>query len=153
MREFLFRAKRIDNNQWVEGYYVMCPTRMICPNYEELKNEEIEHFIVFCSFSDSGTRRILNCVKVNPETVGQFIGMFDVNGRRIFEGDILNVMGYEGVLTAEWWTPHRGFGFGKGTLYCDETESNMIEVIGNIYDNPELMEGMIERLQNNKTIQ
>lgn len=125
MREFLFRAKRIDNNQWVEGYYVASMP---------LNTKKVDRHLII-----ENTRKGTTFL-INPDTLGQFIDMFDVNGKRIFEGDILKVMGYEGVLTAEWWTPHRGFGFGKGTLYCDETESNMIEVVGNIYDNPELME-------------
>ena len=140
MREILFRAKRLDNNQWVEVYYVRHQKRMLCPICDELKKEDVDHFIFFDGFADWNMPQDLMYTKVNPDTLGQYIGMVDNRGHKIFEGDILNVMGYEGVLTAKWWILHCGFGFGKGTLYCDETESNMIEVVGNIYDNPELME-------------
>lgn len=140
MREILFRAKRLDNNQWVEGYYVRHQKRMLCPICDELKKEDVDHFIFFDGFADWNMPQDLMYTKVNPDTLGQYIGMVDNRGHKIFEGDILKIMGYESTLTVEWWILHCGFGFGKGTLYCDETESNMIEVVGNIYDNHELME-------------
>lgn len=142
MREDLSRGKIIDSDKWIEGYYVKHQKRMICPIGDSLKNEDIDHFIFFDSFADWNMPRTLTLAKIKPETLGKFIGKVDYNGKKIFEGDMLKVMGYDKPLLAWWYDSCCSFGFGTKNdmcLYCNETESHMIEVIGNIYDNPELM--------------
>lgn len=135
MREILFRGKRVDNGEWVEGYYSYSP-------------EIDKHMITTISIAHPyGTD--LGFYKVIPETVGQYTGLTDKNGRKIFEGDI--------VVFADFFDDkiHRGVVYWCDLAFwfdCTETEGdegmyslayisvNVLEVIGNIYDNPELLE-------------
>lgn len=126
MREILFRGKRMDNGEWVKGFYVCVLDT---------------HYIMTGKF-DSLTNGIINseAYKVDPETVGQFTGLTDRNGVKIFEGDIVLHKGECGLV---------GYSYDYGIFevdfdYCfagfiDISASNC-EVIGNIYDTPELLE-------------
>jgi len=132
MREILFKAKRVDNGVWVEGYYW----------YSEKQNK---HFI--CGESkDYGYQ----CVEVLPETVSQYTGLTDKNGVKIFEGCICNCREYECFGKIIYNEDDAGFyfdvmyedgGFGEEHLYDYDDE---LEVIGNIFDNPELLESEVE---------
>ena len=112
MREILFRGKRTDTGEWVEGFYI------------PLKDggNPIEHYIY-------------GKAKVIPETVGQYVGK-DKNGNRIFEGDIVEEKC--GAFTHRYTVIYdRGLYFPfADDLCCDE-----VVVLGNIHDNPELLEG------------
>ena len=130
MREILFRGKRTDNSEWVYGDLIQ--------NIDCLKIREQEKSI----------KKIAKSYEVDPETVGQFTGLLDKNGKKIFEGDI--VLGLflfdmsinavvkfrDGAFGLEW---RRGeiIEFNAFTSLCNIT----YEIIGNIYDNPELLEG------------
>lgn len=130
MREILFRGKRTDNGEWVEGDLIQ--------NVDCLKIREQEKSI----------RKIAKSYEIDLETVGQFTGLLDKNGKKIFEGDI--VLGLflfdmsinavvkfrDGAFGLEW---RRGeiIEFNAFTSLCNIT----YEIIGNIYDNPELLEG------------
>lgn len=120
MREILFRGKRIDNGIWISGslfrscnkYYIM-PLPIIPPRIE-----------------------------VDPETVGQFTGVTDKNGKMIFEGDIVRKSElYGNVLGEIQYLVTRFRCRCVNNEYPDLTFSRFDEVVGNIHDNPELLGG------------
>ena len=143
MREILFRGKRTDNGEWVYG------------NYAFTDNNSKQHFIFQNKAFEIG---------VIPETVGQYTGLTDKNGKKIFEGDIIKsdngrISAISVVLYGKFEPKHfydlieryvrprpteKLYGlFAKSTkgeeMLLSEC-SHLIEVIGNIYDNPELLE-------------
>ncbi len=127
MREILFRGKRVDNGEWVYGaYYGLC--RMT------KKAGDFGYAHLMRQSNDEPLYR------VDPETVGEYTGLTDKNGKRIFEGDILSdgddtykVVFDEGVFQIE--NPHYITGIYVA-IHIDKID----EVIGNIHDNPELLE-------------
>lgn len=144
MREILFRGKRSDNGEWVEGG--------IC-DY----NCGVSIFVV--NHYDGGLYEPpytdLDEIEVIPETVGQYTGLTDKNGTRIFEGDIVRAPYIDPIFQAPWDTDKAPaeialVKFNNGQYYIDYIEGQYkftvysckeyIEVIGNIHDNPELLE-------------
>lgn len=129
MREILFRGKRLDNGEWAYGFYVYAPNHW----------KQQVHLIQ--PVGDDG--RLTTLRKVDPETVGQFTGKFDKDGKRIFEGDICRVHNliYKVEFNYSFW----GFEILSKKVYChpafDSHCGERCEIIGNIYDNPELLEG------------
>ena len=132
MREILFRGKREDNGNWIQGSLFI---RMG------------EAFIIPLPLITSKS-------KVAPETVGQFTGLFDKNGKKIFEGDIVHVLGNQQV--EDWKNVNyigsiafldAGFCVIDGTIEDHALRRYQLprldfdlEVIGNVHDNPELLE-------------
>ena len=118
MREILFRGKRIDSDKWAYGSLILWGD-----GYAE---------ICISSSEEHGAQdKVLVC----PETVGQYTGMKDKNGNRIFEGDILSI----------WNDRNDVVVFEDGAFILEDTAipmrfANKFEVIGNITDNPELLE-------------
>ena len=150
MREILFRGKRVNNGGWVYGYYVFQRKRTGAFGQTVTELDRDRHLI--CSTLGD------NCCEVIPETVGQYTGLTDKNGRKIFEGDIVciryrtgeiccsgDVQFSHGVYGAEWLGTKKNKSMvgGWGQLHnlrrFDDDIINDIEVIGNIYDNPELL--------------
>lgn len=121
MREILFKGKRVDNGEWTEGYLFKSWNKV---------------FLLWGMTGDSP-----NMEEVIPETVGQYTGLCDKNGKKIFEGDIL-LKGFEKVLV-KWNANQCRWGiYSNNYEICGFNESTQgyFEVIGNIYDNPELLE-------------
>lgn len=124
MREYLFRGKMIANGKWSEGNLLV--TKQGC-----------------CITPDATVLGSYGAV--DPETVGQYTNMLDKNGRKIFEGDIIDfsdrydgdgygVVRYDAKGT-EFEFVYDNFCEGLGRCYWPEN----VEVVGNIYDNPELL--------------
>ena len=132
MREILFKAKRVDNAEWVEGYYVK--------KYDLLGKR---HLILYV---DNHVR--WECVEIDPETLCQFTGLCDKNGKKIWENDILMAHLDESYPedatyeTVEWnvagWVTHETDSTDK--QYLDKFDLEHYEVVGNIFDNPELLQ-------------
>jgi uncharacterized phage protein (TIGR01671 family) len=130
MREILFRGKRADNSEWVEGAYL------------DQNNMGVFHYDTECQDYD------ITVYSVLPETVGQYTGLTDKNGVKIFEGDILSAHldednpDYETVVQVIWeeygWRTMEGNGLSDP---LDDEDAEMFAIIGNIHDNPELVEG------------
>lgn len=134
MREILFRGKRVDNGKWITGYY----------SYYETCHD---HFIITDMSYD-----MPDMEQVIPETVGEYTGFTDKNGKKIFEGDIVrfdyvNDDGNDAHEDFLIFFEHGAFRAqylgnikcAPNTLY-DEIGTDECYVIGNKWDNPELLE-------------
>lgn len=143
MVERLYRGKRIDNGEWVYGFYFCM--------YHDDDREHLHHFIIPLNVSIPKDRPIGEIqVEVDPDTVGQCVSdLPDKNGKKIFEGDIVKVTGlypdrdgekriWRRIRVGEIFYYHGAFYFDKWLL-C-KTSEKCIEIIGNIHDNPELLE-------------
>jgi len=124
-REILFRGKRADNGEWVEGYLVKDPQsryRIYWQPFAEASSNTY-HFVI-------------------PETVGQFTGLTDKNGVKIFEGDIMAGDG-EDVPNrkVEWSNNYLGYFVGLGQDVWQSPLYDVIlpEVIGDIHDDLSLL--------------
>lgn len=142
MREILFRGKRVGIEEWVEGFYLTSP---------EFDNQEIAVIT---------TDKPRNPWYVSKETVGQFTGLTDKNGKKIFEGDIVTnewyfIKGVSVVKFGHYKTLDMDKDFQQGHLgfYLEHNDlinlksvrrdmmyfANKCEVIGNIHNNPKLL--------------
>lgn len=130
MREILFRGKSIEDNKWVYGDLI----------------REKKSFGEICTRIYRTTNNGWELIDVNPETVGQYTGLTDKNSNKIFEGDICNFSNRSdidnyGVVVYD--ADETEFGIDYGSTYLGlgrHYHPRDVEVIGNIYDNPELLE-------------
>jgi hypothetical protein len=124
VREILFRGKRKDNGEWVYGFY-----RSYI--YRKKKHAWLE--------------TIDRTWEIKPETVGQFTGLTDKNGVRIFEGDIIFIFGHghKKVVFSDGCFRSSPWNTTEVTLMHFIDKYNMIsaDVVGNIHDTPELLSG------------
>ena len=148
MREILFRGKRLDNGEWLEAGTLLqnSDNERLCwmPVYGD-KFGTVEDNDGNILRMEYGT-----LYKVDPATVGQYTGLTDKNGKRVFEGDVVRDM--DGTTYPVVWggtgfylryDPPRAHGMGYELLplcYYWHAHGPIIEIIGNIHDNPELLE-------------
>ncbi len=143
MRDIIFRGKRIDNGEWVYG---------------DLVRDSIGGTYVF----PNDTKGLYTEYKVNPETIGQYTGLKDKNGTKIFEGDVIEYArynlktGYKNYKDVKevcriFWNDNKHAFYLRTKLECgaasglllfddDRCDGFDIKIIGNEYDNPELIE-------------
>lgn len=139
---YLFKAKRIDNGEWVQGYYVK--------GLDLFKDFEEAHLIfepntVFYSSGETDGWH-----KIDPNTICQCTGLKDKNGKLIWENDIASysdlITGDKKIICIEWNKMQASFvrkyrsPMGLQYIYIDEYIASRMEIIGNIFDNPELLE-------------
>ena len=131
MREMIFRGKRVDNGEWVEGYYQCLPNK----NY--------------ASITGINTKGAMESWRVIYETVGQFTNNHDYyTGEKLFEGDVMErggkifVIKFSGCGFVGEQIGKPNFSFSL-CLLCHLTSEFMLpgKKIGNIHDNPELLSG------------
>lgn len=140
------RAKDL-NGHWREGYYVRHEKRQPCViGGDELKDDEVEHYIFFDGFADWNMPRELKAIEVNPDTVCMYSGMTDKHGKRIFENDVVKKRTYMGIKPCQVYFSngcfHCGYGGGSSTAtHPYLLDDKNIEVIGNVFDNPMALEG------------
>ena len=124
MREVLFRGKRTDNGEWVKGYLYITHI-----GSHEIGSYDAEINIERLTFD------------VIPETVGQYTGLIDKNGVRIFEGDILRDDDNEENGVVEFIDGEFCVVFGNVETHGIYDIACCCYVIGNIHDNPDMLRG------------
>lgn len=130
MREILFKGKRKDNGEWVEGDLYHCPNASVNINTHKQGQPWLGYSVI-------------------PETVGEYSGMPDKFGNRIFEGDIIKITlplsGYKPIIEKSEVYFDRGCfcvnWHGTRTRMDAFASHVTFEIIGNVFDNPELLKG------------
>lgn len=137
MREILFKAKRLDNGEWVEG------------NLITNERNENQKYIGYIFDERNGVIEDFDLVEVIPDTICQYTGLTDKNGQKVWENDICDRKEkYPEIVTYNKgdWQLDYSYVFGKemhtdacnlGFYVC---ERNCVEVVGNIFDNADLLE-------------
>jgi len=145
MEEYLFKAKRVDNERWEKGYYV----KLVGDNH---------HYIFTGVLDITGLYPTLCRYEVFPETCQRYTGLNDISGTQIYEGDII-----ESHLGGQVLVGNMVIKYGTYQAYCPADKQYMdsvgfyaskkgypdmpigptevyAKVVGNIYDNPELLD-------------
>lgn len=176
-REIKFRGKRTDNGAWVYGGLHLHQEVKLCVATAKEVEENEKAMILVDGMADWNLPVPIHSIEVDGETVGQFTGLKDKNGKEVYEGDVLRieyfkiavgenlgvyeteaeltgVMGFDGLslilqnIVGEKWQEYTGYDAGEGNckfMYLGDVyegsldASYQIEVIGNIYENPELL--------------
>lgn len=126
MREILFKARRKDNGEWVEGYY--------CRSFRWTGDENP---VASIQEADCYYFR-----EVDSETICQYTGLTNKNGSKIWENDIVTIPREDERFVIRWSVEKAAFAIESDTLCCDFDNywGTELKVIGNVFDNPDLLE-------------
>ena len=138
MREILFRGKDKISGKWIYGDLIKSNRK--CYIHPQSNAVEVDKFI--------GNKIVMREVAI--ETVGQYIGFKDIDDKEVFEGDILQNIVHKDKYSVLYDKDEYGYFLYKGDdsyfisvdgfcLYKENESDVILEVIGNIYDNPELL--------------
>ena len=177
MREILFRAKRIDSSEWVEGFFSQLPKPSLGATIitnGDLCAEDVSNYIIVneskqhSNFSNAYPLEVVECeyYEIDPETLCQYICMNDNNGKKIFENDIVSckhekfqegdpvemypfpdIIKYKRNYAVEFINTGSNYGYRLRNksihfmLTGNVIYNHKIEVLGNVFDNPELLKG------------
>lgn len=163
-----FKAKRKDNEKWEEGYYIRHIKRTMYPIGDEEKPEDVQHVIMHDGFSDWGMPRNTVHHDIDPSTLCRSTGVLDRKGKRIWENDILRCHGnpkdlvkvvfgeFDVIEVESEEVTDSVIGWHYEVIPTDELSKcepfcysmpltdtyiklNEMEVIGNVFDDPELL--------------
>ena len=133
MRDILFKAKRIDNGEWVRGGYSYC-------------KKDDTHFIT--QMSKDHISYIGRHQQVDPNTICQYTGLTDKNGNKIWENDVVEYRDCTNEKYVVAWEASKAMfehqQYSCSIMNFDELSGMEVEVIGNIFDNAELLEGQVQ---------
>lgn len=144
MREIIFRGKSKNDGEWICGGAV---------HQTDFYGDKVDRWFIIDG-TETFANKIGRPIRVIPETIGQYTGLTDKNGKKIFEGDIIKTHGNDSYvikygeyiprnycLARYYDKPTIGFyAYDGERCFQLSTNSRCYEVIGNIHDNPELME-------------
>lgn len=135
MRTIKFRGKCLDNGAWEYGDLLQYDNGDVCIGVHS-KNYTDDGF-------NAGQYSYI--VTVDENTIGQYTGLKDKNGKEVYEGDIIVQQGYSGKYPMLVWFEHGAFITGKHRGSSTPKRPMLIQkrcvIIGNIHDNPELLKG------------
>ncbi len=158
MREILFRGKRIDNGEWIEGFYSQLPKPSLGATIitnGDLCAEDVSDYIIVnecrqhSNFSNAYPLEVVECeyYEIDPETLCQYTGLTDKNGEKVFIGDIIRCT--KGCPHEVIWLKEYAGTFigGMPAIYLSGLREGYAwtgkeEKIGNIFDNPTLIGGL-----------
>lgn len=140
MREILFRGKCVDSGEWIYGSFIPDLLEV----YQNVPGKWLGDWGFIKPFGKTKEERLM--VEVERETIGQYIGLTDKNGVKIFEGDVVRIPSFKpalmliGFIEGAFCLTNSEKEFIADIHYIHHAGINEAEVIGNIHDNPELLE-------------
>lgn len=152
MRELLYKAKLKNKDRWIEGFYCCRKETTYCfkEDYEKFPVKTL-YYIICDEMTDWGLPNEFRLYEVDPTTLCQFTGHYDKNGNKIYENDIVKTQ-YGRLCKVIWFTSDSHCGFDLEPICATENlklkppsecflwNKEALEVVGNVFDNPELLE-------------